>query len=904
MSELKQKINKSTNNIAIQSYNGLTKPKEIERKINDKLDDKISDKSNKLLDNKNDKLDNKSDKLNNKSDNTIYDITENDGKKSIIDSISLIMNDHTSSNTIIKHNTVTGAKILLDENFTQISNINNNINNTKIQLYEHQKTVVKAMIELENKRYISLNTNFSQIAYHGISDYGNINTCINIFNDINNINNENAVTYNSSILSDPPGSGKTFEILSLIALNPSPKIMPQINTIYLKKLKTENIGHIKINYKNFLNPNLIFVSSSIVTQWEKTIKEYTNFTLFKVSVKKDLYLLYDLIISGEVNRYDIILVRNHKTKNDFIFDDEISIHPVNKSSLIYYYNIIANFTNLPWKRVIIDDFDTIKLPSPMKNMHALFTWYISSTTFLPKYNNKQYDNEFSSAKEMILNNTTYLHDIYHPLLYNALNVKCEGKFIDKSMKIANINHYICKINNHNDKFISAISEFEHKEIRDILEMVNSDSVETVAEIFGVKFNSVVDIFEKLLTDNYEKYRIALDVLDFVEYNKQNKNERKPINDHPEFKSNRNNINYTKEMFLKFKPIEYEYKNIDNLILTIEDEYKIIKNNIGKMIVRVKSNISNGICPICNFEIEENSEWVINKCCGVILCGICAFKIQNVNNKKPCFNCRVPISMNNIIFIGKNIKKSSITNENFEDGDNLYGTNDKKNIIFLLIKKIFSNTKIKYTDYTNKNIINNKKDITNKNNIIINNNIDNDNIDIDSNNKIKINKDEEIKTNDENDQFIETKLNISKCDLTFNNLLKSNCIMPKSNIKKIILFSNYDKILDDVIHRLKYNDFKFWKLSGTHISLNRIVEEFKNYNDNCILIINSIKYSSGINLQCATDIILAHYISDNNIITQILGRALRLHRKNELNVWYMVYENEIRSMQNRFKITNY
>ena len=81
--------------------------------------------------------------------------------------------------------------ILINENFKQIQNSGLNIS-----LFEHQKSVVQAMIELENTRIVNINDNDITNKY------------------IQSINksyiSNNKFIYNSAILSDPPGSGKTF----------------------------------------------------------------------------------------------------------------------------------------------------------------------------------------------------------------------------------------------------------------------------------------------------------------------------------------------------------------------------------------------------------------------------------------------------------------------------------------------------------------------------------------------------------------------------------------------------------------------------------------------------------------------------------------------------------------------
>jgi hypothetical protein len=71
----------------------------------------------------------------------------------------------------------------------------------------------------------------------------------------------------------------------------------------------------------------------------------------------------------------------------------------------------------------------------------------------------------------------------------------------------------------------------------------------------------------------------------------------------------------------------------------------------------------------------------------------------------------------------------------------------------------------------------------------------------------------------------------------------------------------------------------------------MAEEFTKCSETCALIINSVRYSSGLNLQTATDVIFVHQITDAAWEIQVTGRALRIGRTNNLNIHYVLYENE-------------
>ena len=73
-------------------------------------------------------------------------------------------------------------------------------------------------------------------------------------------------------------------------------------------------------------------------------------------------------------------------------------------------------------------------------------------------------------------------------------------------------------------------------------------------------------------------------------------------------------------------------------------------------------------------------------------------------------------------------------------------------------------------------------------------------------------------------------------------------------------------------------------------IQNIVNDFKN-KDLDVLLINIYNYGSGMNLQCATDIVMFHKF-DKSIEQQVIGRGQRLGRTQPLNIHYLLNQNEI------------
>ena len=132
----------------------------------------------------------------------------------------------------------------LDENSLKITEP---IMGLKIELKEHQKTLLKACLELENTS--EKNTHFNNFAFQS----------------------------NVGIIGDTVGSGKSISVLALISQKPK-----LINYRFPNEfLHYNQMGVIiyqdsYIENKVELNANLIVVPHSIVLQWERYIKNNTT----------------------------------------------------------------------------------------------------------------------------------------------------------------------------------------------------------------------------------------------------------------------------------------------------------------------------------------------------------------------------------------------------------------------------------------------------------------------------------------------------------------------------------------------------------------------------------------------------------------------------------------------------
>jgi len=521
---------------------------------------------------------------------------------------------------------------LLDETFEKIEIVDG----LKTSLFPHQKTVIKAMLDLERTKEITISTISSNLK----------------------------VYTNAGVLSEAVGSGKTIDLLSLILLN-KPSREPDFSYISLFSPDREYISHesmIRKTFSNILNPTIVFAGVSVVNQWLNAIKTFTNLKTYAVLDVKHLQKLLDMIESRQINQYDIIIVKNGKITRPVKFPQGVTIEFKNTNTINYIYNVITNMRSYCWTRCIVDDMDTIHLPHNAGIINSLFTWYVSATTKIMKNSNIT-NRQFKTTADFLLHSDYSCSNVLkNTILFYNLNIRNKEAFVSATNNISYPKFFAYVYSNPNNMYIGLLSTINSEEAREITEMLNGDAIDTAADRLGIKTNRVADIFESMLGDKYTKYKKSVSVLTYIEEIEPLQGNRASMNENPDEKDT-----YTKKDLINGREIKYNYPNLKSIIENTKAEYMEIKRESSFAIERVKTNIKAGECPICIGDLVDD-DIVIAKCCGTIICGLCCFgTIFNKNNTRgQCSNCRAILNYTNLIYLNSEFDLSKIVEEVFEE----------------------------------------------------------------------------------------------------------------------------------------------------------------------------------------------------------------------------------------------
>lgn len=722
-----------------------------------------------------------------------------------------------------------------------------------VELAGHQARNAYAMIALENRQYV-------------VAKKGDTTVIIRT---------------KAGRIAEKYGSGKTFTILALILKNKCPRIAPEI--LYdspisknMSKQINDNLnmvsGIMRYN-KKYLDTTIIFVSANVLNYWSNTILNHTNLSCsvidtivklrqFEADVVKGTYAKDITLIkngtsvtrgilgipvqknSKAVDKKDtVIKLDKHRLKLqntlDFNTEDVPEIYPLITSvaMIMQKYGFIA-------KRLILDDFDTMKITNSVNLPTALFLWYVSSTNRQPKHTTRR-DDEFTLKRELKYYRPLATDITQNELLNYTFRISCKPEYTDSCCAVGKPTYYLYIVKNPFAGVNNALVNLDIPNGKEIMEAFNSGSIEDgvkmASKCAGIDSSDPIDLLDKLLGDKRKIYLKCQSDIDYCAQLMQKLHKYPKTDDYPE--------NELKELQkdIQSHKVRYSGKQIENTIKrrieTSNENMKIIK----PIIERAKENLGGKNCQVCGDEFGK-VDMVMMKCCNLVLCSTCGFHSSGIPKSRSlsgtCTKCRKAITIKDIIFIS-----TTFNVESFLDDEKLRNMKE--------VRKEIKATEVKAQKKP-------KEELKTKEDIIL---------------RIVQGKFKKL-----------TKKEIS---VRVDGLLIGTESLPKPehDCRKIVIFSNHPEILRKVCARLTQENIKYIILEGTAKQRYDQVQEHKKNKTIPVIILNSMQACSGIDMPYLTDMIFCHDFIDKQTMGQASGRAQRMGRKYSMNYHYVFYDNE-------------
>lgn len=472
----------------------------------------------------------------------------------------------------------------------------------KIQLRAHQKALIHEMLERERASMAGI-------------QFRNTKTFTNY-----------------GVLGDEVGSGKSLVVLGYLAHLKEQGDIPQQQSILYPYSNTHFFSISSRQYKDTSGTSLIVVPHTIYRQWQDYCKSHTTLKVFFAKSHKEIADGYNKDCSG----FDVVK-RNMATADAVLCSNTLY-------SEVQY---VAKNTGIRWKRIFIDEADSIHIPSTNPRPNAAFTWFISATwsnlifsgstirpALLEYY--QQHQNQFTPELGAWLRNevgidsyngyaygrttwlrvrsTRWLDSFHSDHVLRAITLLCCSKpFLDESQKMPQVlNTTILCEQPASHRAIASVVNTE------VAAMLHAGNIDGALQHLGIPEDTPMNIVEAVTHERTKELDRLQKTLAFKEQ-----------------------LDYASP-----QAKEAALATLRSKIASVEAQLKTIKDRL--------TNLTTEECPICYDDPKQNKA-TLTPCCHRIFCGGCI--LESLKRGLVCPMCRATVQPNTLRQLVDETKKT-------------------------------------------------------------------------------------------------------------------------------------------------------------------------------------------------------------------------------------------------------
>lgn len=705
----------------------------------------------------------------------------------------------------------------------------------KGELFPPQKTLLAAMLALEQNPYISIED--PRCPEEWMS----------------------TIQTRMGRISEKFSFGKTVLALALVCSRKNPTLLPDQQPIMSYPHNSSHYGNranvivtktggsydpigagflpeITVNYSKFLPITIVSAAANVISQWESETKKFTRLRYFIIENVHSLREFENMYRSGNISTLDIVFVKAGRVTTNFTVNGENTNFGKAKNRSLFE-TLIRILEGVPVARLIIDDYDTLKLSNDDCFIPALFTWLISATR------------RQTSARAILRTGHTTIQDFFRanlmtsfPILGGALDdilnrvfsLHCTPEYVDEHINSTKM--VFRRIYVRGGHAVTILRDLEVPE--EIIEMVNADAIETAAQTLGIAAKSIGEVINRIVGIHLGKLQQANKVLERTKIVHQY---------HDDVKTFKNIIkDGSDEEFYTFNnsPVS---KNINtelvSCIKSLEEWAEEQLGKYGKTLNRMRDNIREGHCQCCMVPFEKEPAYVLSGCCQIIVCEPCITRTNATTHKKSfiqrCPNCAQDVKIKTgLIRIGIELDIESALYNIEPVIVDLVSTPVEPDLL-----DTFNNPKLKaLIQLLQGNQIDSLHDI--------------------------------ITT-----PYVEGLLDG-----------KRNILWPEDKPNKFLIFTMHTESTRLIANTLESLGITFCILRGSRSQKDEAVRIIKDSNVN-IMLVTAAKDCGGLNLPFISHIVFYHRIIDRNVEAQMAARGQRLGREANLEIVTFINEFE-------------
>ena len=407
------------------------------------------------------------------------------------------------------------------------------------------------------------------------------------------------------------------------------------------------IPEVAVRYSRYLPLTIVAASANVISQWESETRRFTELRYFIIENVRSMHKFQELYHRGEAANLDLVFVKAGRVTTSFVVKGEPP-HQGKSKNRSLFEALARVLEGVPVARLIIDDYDTLKLGSDDCFVPALFTWLVSATR------------RQTTARATIRTDYATIEDFFRanlmtsfPILGVALDdiinkvfsLQCAPEFVDAHINSTKIEFR--RIYVRGGQFVAILRDLDVTE--DIIEMVNADAVGTAAQSLGIVAQTIGDVVHRVVGIHLDKLRNAVQVLGRTAQARESLAGRQSFHE--------NNLDLVKELRATIKDgSDDEFATALAGFAGLSPEASAALKSLetwaeeqcdkhGKTLNRMRDNIREGRCQCCMLPFEKGDDaepaYILAGCCQIIVCETCITRKLGTNKKafiRRCPHC--------------------------------------------------------------------------------------------------------------------------------------------------------------------------------------------------------------------------------------------------------------------------
>jgi hypothetical protein len=442
-----------------------------------------------------------------------------------------------------------------------------------------------------------------------------------------------------------PAFGKTVLALALVCAQPAPTKLPEmapLSTIAIAGGASAGVNRavanstpgaaydagcagfmpeLTVRYERWLPATMVVAANNVISQWENETRRFTDKRFFTVENVRTLREFETLFRAGGLNAYDLVFVKAGRVTARYRVDGEPPDERANRSLL---GAVAAVLEGVPVARLIVDDYDTLKLAGDDCTLPAFFTWFISATrrrtaarVLAPPH--------CGDVAEYLRAVTCGAFPILGAALDDVLNgtfsLNCEPRYVADHISSCVVAYRRIRVRGGRAAVVlRALGVAE-----DVIEMVNADAVGTAAAALGVAATGVGDVIRRVVGRELGRLRAALRIRGAVRAAREaiaglhgpKTTDPDVVKELRDVIKDGGDVGAALAAVTGGSPALTEM--LDKLAARADEDYA----RHGATLSRMRDNVREGICQCCTVPFDRGSPaYVLAGCCQIIVCEDC------------------------------------------------------------------------------------------------------------------------------------------------------------------------------------------------------------------------------------------------------------------------------------------